>query len=72
MEPTPSKYHSYLLRMWEVPGGQGTGWRASLEDVQSGELQGFQDLDALIRYLQEQTFMKQVELFVPEMKAERN
>jgi hypothetical protein len=59
METTPSKYHSYLLRLWEVPGGQGAGWRASMEDVQTGELHGFQDLDALIKHLQGQAFEKQ-------------
>ena len=59
METTPSKYHSYLLRMWQVPESQGTGWRASLEDVQTGELKGFQDLNGLIDYLQGQVLESQ-------------
>lgn len=51
MTPTLSDYHSYLLRLWRVKQ-DGDAWRASLEDVQSGELHGFADLDALLRYLE--------------------
>ena len=53
MVPTPKDYHSYLLRLWQVQEEAGPGWRASLEDVQSGELHGFEDLEALQRYLEE-------------------
>jgi hypothetical protein len=59
MKPIQNKYHSYLLRLWEVPGGQGSGWRASLEDVQTGELKGFQDISGLIDYLQGQVLESQ-------------
>ena len=52
MKPAQSDYHSYLLRMWRVQGEGGAGWRASLEEVHSGELHGFQDLAALLRYLE--------------------
>ena len=52
MEPVQSDYHSYLLRMWRVQGDEGVDWRASLEEVQSGELLGFPDLAALLGYLE--------------------
>ena len=45
-------YHSYLLRPWRVRD-DGHHWRASLEDVRSGELHGFEDLAALQRFLEE-------------------
>ena len=52
MEPIQNKYHSYLLRMWRVKDEAGGSWRASLEEVHSGELHGFQDLAALLKYLE--------------------
>ena len=51
MEPVQSDYHSYLLRMWRVQGDE-VHWRATLEDVQTGELHGFPDLAALLVYLE--------------------
>ena len=52
MEPVQSDYHSYLLRMWRVQVDEGVCWRATLEEVHSGELHGFPDLAALLRYLE--------------------
>ena len=52
MKPVQSDYHSYLLRLWRVQGEAGAGWRASLEEVHSGELLGFADLAALRSYLE--------------------
>ena len=52
MKTVQSDYHSYLLRMWRVKAAEGDAWRATLEDVQSGELHGFADLAALLEYLQ--------------------
>jgi len=51
MNPIQSGYLSFLLRLWQVKG-EGPGWRASLEDVQSGELLGFTGLAELVAYLQ--------------------
>ncbi len=48
-------YLSYLLRLWQVGTGGGIGWRASLEEVSSGERKAFAGLDALLDYLREQT-----------------
>ena len=53
MSHRKSDYHSYLLRLWQVQEEAGAGWRASLEDVQSGELHGFEDLAALQCFLEE-------------------
>jgi hypothetical protein len=42
----------YLLRLWRVKE-DGEDWRATLEDVVTGELRGFTDLGALMAYLKE-------------------
>jgi len=60
MPPRLPNYHSFLLRLWQVHGETGTDWRASLQDVETGELQGFSGLAALIDYLQKQTFAQTV------------
>ena len=52
MKPAQSDYHSYLLRMWRVKDETGGSWRATLEEVESGELLGFPDLAALLGYLE--------------------
>jgi hypothetical protein len=52
MKTIQSDYHSYLLRLWRVKE-DGDDWRASLEDVVTGELHGFTDLGALMAYLKE-------------------
>ena len=52
MKPKQSNYKSYLLRLWRVRD-DGINWRASLEDVQTGELKGFSRLTDLIEFLQE-------------------
>jgi hypothetical protein len=46
-------YHSYLVRIWR--DGNGTPWRASLQDAATGERRGFPDLPSLFAYLQAQT-----------------
>ena len=51
METTPSDYHSYLLRLWRVRDDRQQ-WRASLEDVQTGEMRGFENAKALVMYLE--------------------
>ena len=52
MKSYQDDYRSYLLRMWRVQVEEGTDWRASLEDVMTGEMHGFPDLAALLGYLQ--------------------
>jgi hypothetical protein len=54
MKPTPeSDYHAYLLRLWRVRENEGSHWRASLENVQTGELHGFEEIVGLQDYLDE-------------------
>ena len=48
-----SAYHSYLLRLWRVQEKGEVHWRASLENVLTGEMHGFADLAALQAYLDE-------------------
>jgi hypothetical protein len=73
MPPTPeSNYHSYLLRLWQVPGGGGGQWRASLEDVQTGDRQGFNDLASLVGFLDSLTHSHQVRKVILEPPTEDN
>lgn len=52
MSSAQTNYRSYMLRLWWVKESQGYTWRASLEDVESGELSGFATLEKLIEFLQ--------------------
>jgi len=52
MKPDQVDYHSYLLRLWRVKEEDGECWRASLQEVQSGEMHGFTDMGALFAYLE--------------------
>jgi hypothetical protein len=46
-------YRAYLLRLWlsELETPEHAGWRASLEDSQTGERFGFASLDQLFAFL---------------------
>ena len=55
MTKEPREYFSYLLRLWKVSGAGPPVWRASLEEVHTGERQGFADLQSLLVFLEEQT-----------------
>jgi hypothetical protein len=48
-------YASYLLRLWQTTSGNKVVWRASLENSQTAERQGFASLDALFNFLRQQT-----------------
>ena len=45
------EYRAYLLRLWRV-ADEGGNWRARLENIESGEAQGFSSLGKLIEFLQ--------------------
>ena len=49
------RYVSYLLRLWWTTSGDQVVWRASLENSQTGERQGFTSLDALLYFLRQTT-----------------
>ena len=67
MKLIQNKYHSYLLRLWQVKGDDGPHWRASLEDVQTKELHGFENLVALVAFLEEMEISDQeVEVLEPQ------
>jgi len=70
MEPRLQNYHSFLLRLWQVHGETGTDWRASLQDVETGELQGFPGLAALIDYLAKQSFAESAGEADPDLPAD--
>lgn len=46
---------AYLLRLWRMRGGGGSGWRASLLSPDSSERHGFASLDDLFVFLRRQT-----------------
>ena len=45
------QYRSYLLRLWRARNGDKRTWRATLENVHTGEHLGFPSLAALTEYL---------------------
>jgi hypothetical protein len=45
------RYLAYLLRLWQIKDEGKLVWRASLEDPQTGERQGFASMQALIDFL---------------------
>jgi hypothetical protein len=49
------QYVAYLLRLWQVPSGGGRVWRASLQDVHTGERRGFISVAQMIAFLEVQT-----------------
>ncbi|MDQ5850808.1 MAG: hypothetical protein M3380_01825 [Chloroflexota bacterium] len=49
------QYVAYLLRLWQVTSVGGRVWRASLQDVHTGERQGFASVAQLIAFLEAQT-----------------
>jgi len=49
------RYISYLLRLWQIEGGEKPIWRASLESAATGERRGFAGLEELLGFLQAQT-----------------
>ena len=56
MASEPRRYRAYLLRVWQVLGDDEVpAWRASLEDVQTGERHGFGSLEQLLAFLLEET-----------------
>ena len=45
------EYMAFLLRLWCVRDADAIQWRASLEDAQTGERQGFANLELLCEFL---------------------
>ena len=48
-------YYSFLLRLWQVKEDGGQEWRATLENVESGEKRGFTSVEELLAYLSQVT-----------------
>lgn len=46
-----SDYVSFLLRLWSSESQEETHWRASLQEVRSGEQYGFDTLGDLFQFL---------------------
>lgn len=49
------RYLCYVLRLWQASAQPASSWRASLEDVHSGERLGFRGLTDLTDYLERKT-----------------
>jgi len=54
MDPKRRGHVAYLLRLWRVDNGMEAIWRASLQDVRTGERLGFAGLDEAFAYLRQQ------------------
>lgn len=52
IDPAEKKYRSYLLRLWRADALDQC-WRASLEDLRTGERFGFESLEHLFTFLME-------------------
>jgi hypothetical protein len=46
------RYLAYMVRLWTVRRNGGRLWRASVEDVRTGERQAFADVSGLVAFLQ--------------------
>ena len=55
MPDRPREYQSYLLRLWRTGAGEAVTWRASLEDIRTGQWHSFASLSAACKYLDLQT-----------------
>jgi len=55
MSTEPGRYLAYMLRLWQVGGGDEPTWRVLLESPHTGERRGFANLEALVAFLVEQT-----------------
>lgn len=56
MLKTPPQYHTYILRFWEErESEQNTDkvWRFTLENPETNERFGFQNLETLIQFLEQ-------------------
>ena len=51
MNEAKHAYQSYLLRLWVVKEGEHSVWRASLEEVRSGNKKVFTTLEEMYQYL---------------------
>ena len=53
----PPRYRSYILTFWEERGQDPSApvvWRFRLEDVRTGQRQGFASLEALVVFLRKE------------------
>jgi hypothetical protein len=57
MQQDPSRYRAYMLRLWRVEDGAETPWRASLQNVRTGQRLGFAGLDEAIAHLREEVLL---------------
>lgn len=55
-QPIPASHqtHIFVLRIWSVTeGATAPQWRSRLQDIQSGEVNYFKDLEALHNFINE-------------------
>jgi len=52
-EPDKGVYRSYLLRLWQ--GGAQAPWRASIQEVSTGEITHFASIEALLAFIASET-----------------
>jgi hypothetical protein len=49
--PMNERYHSFLLRVWEISDLENRHWRFSIENTRTKEMVGFESLEKLIGHL---------------------
>jgi hypothetical protein len=54
MSEEKQRYHSFLLRLWQVKENEHTVWRASLESSHTGERWGFANVEALFEFVRQE------------------
>lgn len=52
MRDRKRRYLAYLLRLWQVRDKGQVGWRASIENVHTGERRGFASPEELFAFLE--------------------
>ena len=62
-------YQSYLLRLWKEGFDPNPVWRASLQDVATGECTNFANLDELFQFLRTQSEVPGVEIHQLEQES---
>jgi hypothetical protein len=60
-------YLAYLLRLWQVSDRGQVGWRASTENVHTGEQQGFAGLAELFAFLESESGQLAQDQHAPDM-----
>ena len=51
MQENGNDYHSFVLRIWRVCESNQAQWRVTLEDIHTGIVSGYPNLETLFEFL---------------------